>query len=160
MPLSTRQQLIQLNRLYKESDEIYHDISAGMGLSDSSLMILYGICYADHPCTQSELSETWSMKKQTVRSALNSLLRQGYIYLEPLRENPHIKQIFLTEAGKNIAEKTAIPLINAERAAFEQLTVKEREILLELSQKQVDYMKKEADKLLQWYQEQYDGESK
>ncbi|WP_066719176.1 MarR family winged helix-turn-helix transcriptional regulator [Clostridium sp. Marseille-P299] len=151
MSVSIRQQLMQLNRLYKESDEIYHDISASMGLSDSALIILYGLCHADHPCTQSELCEVWSIKKQTVRSAVHTLLRKGYVLLEPLPDNPHIKQIVLTEAGKDIMNQTAMPLIEAEEAAFGCLTTEERETLLALTQKQVSYFRNEAKNLLQRY---------
>lgn len=148
MPASIRRQLMQLNCYYKETDEIYHDISAAMGFSDSAMMILYGLCHAGHPCTQSELCETWSFKKQTVRSALHTLIRDGYVVLEPLPDNPHIKQIVLTEAGREIMEKTAVPLIEAEEAAFGALTAKERETLLYLTEKQVRCLRKEADTLL------------
>lgn len=149
--IATRQQLTQLNRLYKEIDDIYHNISSEMGISDSAMIILYGLRHAGRPCTQKELCETWYVKKQTVHSAINKLIQSGYVRMEPLPENPRIKLANLTEKGFEFSEKTVIPLLNAEQAAFDRLTTEEREMLLALTQKQVNFMHEEAKKLLERY---------
>lgn len=80
MSESVSEQLMQLNRLYKEGNERYYETATKLKISSSGLMILYGLCHAGRPCTQKELCDTWYLKKQTLHSALNKLLKSGDIY--------------------------------------------------------------------------------
>ena len=42
----------EFNRLYKEMDDLYHDIALKLGLSDSALTIFYAICELGDGCLQ------------------------------------------------------------------------------------------------------------
>ena len=41
MEFSTGQPLAEYNRIYKETDQLYHNLALRMGLADSELVILY-----------------------------------------------------------------------------------------------------------------------
>lgn len=148
MSESVHEQLMQLNRLYKEGNEIYYEIAAKLGISSSALMILYGLCHAGRPCTQKELCDTWYLKKQTLHSALNHLLKSGDICAYPSPENSRIKLLMLTEKGQALCEKSAIPFLKTEEQAFTQLTPEERSTLLELTRKHTRYIRECSEILI------------
>lgn len=141
-------QLKELNRLYKETDDMYHDISVGLGLSDSAMMILYGICQSAEPCTQRDICNQWSLKKQTINSAIGSLIKSGYLFTRPSDSDCRNKFIELTEQGRKLVEKTVLPLLEAEKNAFSCFTAGERELLLKLTAKHVGFLQAETKKLL------------
>lgn len=154
MSKNIREQISNFNCICKETEDIYHNIAEKMGLSDSALILLYGLCYAGRPCTQKELYETWSLRKQTAHSSLNKLLKDGYINMEPSKENSRVKIVSLTEKGDELVRKTAIPLLKVEEDALGRFTEEEREMFLRLSQKHLDFFKEETEKLLEWYENQ------
>ena len=45
----------EFNRLYKEMDDLYHDIALKLGLSDSALTIFYAICELGDGCLQKDI---------------------------------------------------------------------------------------------------------
>lgn len=143
-----REQLMQLNRLYKEGNERYYETAAQLGISSSALMILYGLCHAGRPCTQKELCDTWYLKKQTLHSALNHLLKSGDICVHPSSENSRMKLLMLTEKGQALCEKSAIPFLQAEEQAFARLTPEERRALLELTRKHTRYFRECSEILI------------
>lgn len=147
MELRASWQIRKYNQLYKELDEIYHDTATAMGISYSTMMMLYSLHYIGRPCTQHEICELWSLKKQTVRTVLNSLVSKRYVVLEPLKENPHIKYIILTENGQELVQETVVPLIEAEEAAFAMFTEQEQDLFLELMEKHLGYFRKTTEKL-------------
>ena len=148
MSESVREQLMQLNRLYKEGNERYYETAAKLGISSSALMILYGLCHTGRPCTQKELCDTWYLKKQTLHSALNHLLKSGDICVHPSSENSRIKLLTLTEKGQALCEKSAIPFLQAEEQAFARLTPEERSTLLELTSKHTRYIRECSEILI------------
>lgn len=76
-------QLVELNCLYKEIEEIFHNRARYYDLSDSALWILYFLRESDKTYTQKEICEILSSSNQTVHSALKTLDSAGYIQLEP-----------------------------------------------------------------------------
>lgn len=73
MVLEASQELKEVNRLYKELDDIYHDISLRLGISDSVLIILYSIVEMGDGCIQKDISEKFSISRQTINSAIKKL---------------------------------------------------------------------------------------
>lgn len=146
---SVRGQLKELNRLYKEGSELYYATAAELGLSPSALMILYGLCHVGRPCTQKELCDTWYLKKQTLHSALLQLVRSGDVRLEPLPDHARVKLIVLTEKGKALCERTAVPFLAGEERAFARLAPEERKMLLELTRKHASFIREEARAMLE-----------
>lgn len=139
------EQQAQFNRLYKEAEELYHSVAVRFGLSDASSLILYALSDSRRPCSQKELCEVWSMTKTTVNSALNSLIKAGHVALAPSPDNHRVKLASLTKSGKALAKKYALPLMEAERVAFERLSETERDLLTSLSKKHLDLLREEIN---------------
>ena len=91
------QLLNDLNQYDKALDDIYHNYAMRHGLSDTALWILYFVVSSGQDCTQTDISEQWSYRRQTVNSALKSLESHGFLSLEPLPDNSKSKRIHLTE---------------------------------------------------------------
>ena len=72
----------QFNRLYKELDDLYHEIALAMGLSDSAFAVLYMVGTLGDGCLQRDICREAYVSKQTVNSSMRNLERQGYLYLE------------------------------------------------------------------------------
>lgn len=141
-------QLAELNRLYQEGNDLYYKTASALGLSDSALMILYGLSRIGKPCTQKELCEAFYLKKQTLHSALGNLLKMGIVVTEPSPCSTRIKLIALTEKGRQLCERTAVPFLKGELVAFSRLSAEERDILVALTRKHKAYILEEASKLM------------
>ena len=139
-----QEQLEAVNRYYKEMDEIYHNLAGRVGLSDTSLWVLYALCASSQTYTQYDLCTEWFYPKQTVNSAINHLVRDGFIELEPIKGTRNRKAVHLTDAGKNFCKDTVLPLIQAEQRCFERFTAEERATLLLLQKKQLTFFKEET----------------
>lgn len=142
-------QLVELNRLYKEAEEIYHDLARHFELSDSALWVLYALREAESVYTQRELCDMWSLSKQTIHSALKSLEAAGYIRLEPLADNLKSKQIVLTAAGEALMERSIDRIFRAEQLAFARLTDTERREFLHLYRKHIELLQNEMNQMME-----------
>lgn len=141
------EQLIQLNQIYKENEEIYHELATYFGLSDSALWLLYSLHEATVPYTQSEICSTWSISKQTLHSALKGLEAGGYIKMEPSVQNLKTKQIILTPTGKALVHKTVVRIVEAEKQALGGLSEDDRMLLVSLSQRHLELFKREIKQI-------------
>jgi len=83
---------------------IYSDIASASVLPESSFWIMYVASKPDYDYVQQEISEEWLFSKQTIHSAVKSLVDKGYIYLEqaPLPDTRR-KNIKLTCLGEKFA---------------------------------------------------------
>ena len=68
--LTTQACLRTYNRLFKENDELYHEIARCFGLSDCALWILYTIREEEQALTQSDICESLFLPRQTIHSAI------------------------------------------------------------------------------------------
>lgn len=71
-----------LNRQTKEVDAIYYKVASVWGLSESAFWILYTIAKFPHECSQRDICSDLPIFKTTVNSAIQSLARKGYVFLE------------------------------------------------------------------------------
>jgi len=147
MSNTIEKQLMQLNQIYKENEEIYHGLATYFGLSDSALWLLYSLHEASVPYTQAEICSTWSISKQTIHSALKGLETAGYIQMEYSVQNRKSKQIILTPAGKVLVQKTVGPIVEAEKQALCGLSDDERMLLVSLSQRHLECLKREMKQI-------------
>lgn len=159
------EQLVWYNRLYKEMDELYHDYAKGHGLSDSAFWMLYSLVERmllkkEGAYTQKELCDDWSFSRQTINSALKSLEKQGIIMLAAIEGNRKNKEIVLTEQGKEIVNRSIIPLMGAERAAFGRLGDSDRDKFLQLTQKHMNLLKEEVGMLEESNEQRENGKVK
>ena len=118
------------NRLIGEIDSLYHEAALKFGLSDTELKILYTICYAGDESPLTEIRRLTGLTKQTINSGIRKLESQNLIELE--NSTPKTKNVRLTKSGKDIANRTAIKLLEIETKIFESWTPEEVEIYLEL----------------------------
>ena len=128
MEFSTGQPLAEYNRIYKETDQLYHGLALRMGLADSELVILYTLALSGDGCLQRDIVGNACLSKQTVNSATRRMVRQGLLTL--------------TEAGRQLAARTVLPLARAERAAIDALTEEELQTYLALSRKLLEQLRR------------------
>lgn len=129
----------------KEIDSIYHNAAVRFGLSDSAFWILLVISDGRNSYTQNELCSEWFYSKQTINSAISSLVKKGYVYLNSDAGNR--KVVKLTEEGSAFAERTVLKLLNADRKAFGRIEEEERRMYLEICEKYISFLHEESEKI-------------
>ena len=134
--------LARINHQYRVVDAIYHDVAAGLGLSDSVLFILYSLAEEKRQVTQQELVQEWSLPKQTVNTAVANLARQGLVYLEQTEGKR--KAVCLTPQGRQVAREKLEPVVEAECRALARLTEEERSTYLALMERHTAYLREET----------------
>ena len=75
----------EFNRLYKELDDLYHNLALRQGLSDSASIILYALYLLGDGCLQRDICDLSYISKQTINSSIRRLEQDGYLYLQPGR---------------------------------------------------------------------------
>ena len=148
MEQKLQQQLNSLNRLYKETDEIYRGIAGRFGLTDTAFWILYAISHTDGDCTQNDLCNDWFYPVQTINSAVGNLQKKGLVRLETIPCTRNRKRILLTEDGKQFTKRIVSKIDELEKNAFLMFTEEERENYISLYQRHLENIRCERDKVL------------
>lgn len=125
--------LKEYNHIYKEANDIYHEIARKLQLSDSALDIFYTIFEMGDNCLQRDICKASCMPKQTVNSSIRKLQTDGYLTLSPGKGRS--MHIHLTASGQKLIQEKLVPLIRIENDAFEDMTVEECEQLIHLNAK-------------------------
>lgn len=133
------------NHLEGEINAVYHRISLKLGLSDSAAIILYTICNSGDACPLRDICRLSGLSKQTVNSALRRLEADGAVCLEAA--GPRSKTVYLTEAGKLLADRTARRIIQAENEIFAAWPQEDVETYLALTERFLSDIRKKADQL-------------
>lgn len=133
-PVLTKE-MVEFNRLYKETENIYARYAASHGISTTALCVLYSLSISESPCTQPQLVEDWGIPMQTINSCLKAMEKSGIVRLEFVEGNRKSKCILLTAEGKKMAGRIIAPLIEAENAALGALEAGQRRCLMELTRK-------------------------
>ena len=116
MEVHISKELKRFNHLMGEIDGLYHDAAVALGMPDSAMGVLYTVCVKGERCPLRDICRQSGMSKQTVNSALRKLEGEGMIYLEP--SGPRSKDVCLTPAGRELAGRTAVPLMEVEDEIF------------------------------------------
>lgn len=145
MVLEASQELKEVNRLYKELDDIYHDISLRLGISDSVLIIFYSIVEMGDGCIQKDISEKFSISRQTINSAIKKLQSQGYITLKQGKGRD--MHIYLTLDGKKYTEDIVGPVMELENSVFKEMYPEESREFLRLTQKYVSLFREKVKQI-------------
>lgn len=132
----------------KKIGELHHRIATLIGISDSVMWTLHCLCDEDTIHTQNSIAMKMGVPKQTINSAVNWLIKQGYIYMEQLPIARNNKQILLTEQGKAFCKKYIAPVVKAEEVAFDRLSKEEQETYLSLGIKHNQFQLEEFQALL------------
>lgn len=139
--------LREYNRIYKETNNIYHDIALKLNLSDSAFDILYAICQLGNGCLQRDICSLSATSKQTINSSIRKLEKNGQITLKPGKGRQ--MHIFLTDAGMELIKKRIFPVIEIENKVFDSMTKEESRELLRLNRKYIEMLEKNAKEFLQ-----------
>ena len=140
-------QITLYNQLVKEMDDLYRIYAKNCNLSETAFWILYCIREREEAFTQREICEYWFYTPQTVNSALKNMTEEGLLLLRAEEGNRKNKRIYLTEKGKEIAEKIIDPLMDAERGALAALGEQETEAFLQTMKKHAELLRGEVAKL-------------
>ena len=122
--------LKEFNRIYKKTNEIYHDIALRLGLSDSAFDILYSISELGDGCLQKDICNATCIPKQTIHSSIRQMEKSGYLTLSSGKGRS--MHITLTDLGKNLLERTIYPVMQMEDEAFHCMTDEECQQMLAL----------------------------
>lgn len=143
-------QILKFNLLFKKYDYIYRRAARKFEMCELELLILYvmrNFIPLKSRCTQKDLTDILLHPKQSINSALKSLVQKGYAELTLADKNTRVKYIYLTDKGISVAERTADLLIRTEKEAFLSLSEKERCELLSLFGKLTAAMEEQMDKI-------------
>ncbi len=147
MKRTIAKQLTAFNQAYMERDDLYHQYAKSYGLSDTAFWLLYSIYEREEPCTQREICANWFYAPQTVNTAFKGLEQQGWLQLLPVPGNRKNKIVALTEKGSEVCAQIIAPLIKAEQVSFQKLNDQERAALLTTTQKHVQLLKAETNRI-------------
>ena len=125
--------LKEYNHIYKEANDIYHEIARKLQLSDSALDIFYTIFEIGDNCLQRDICKASCMSKQTVNSSIRKLQTDGYLTLSPGKGRS--MHIHLTASGKKLIQEKLLPLIQIENDTLASFSPEECEQLLRLNAK-------------------------
>ena len=140
-------ELHKFNQIYKEMDEIYHEITLWIGISHSAFEVLYTICILGEGCLQKDVCREAFLCKQTVNSSVRRLEKEGWLYLE--ESGGRDKRIWLTEKGRCLVEQKVKQIPDVENESFLEMSAEEREELIRLSRKYLDIFRRREKKLLE-----------
>lgn len=133
MSMHVASELKRFNYLLGELQAAYHDASVKLGISDSVSNILYAICDAGGKCPIHAICGQTGLSKQTVNSALRKLENDGVVYLEAADKKT--KNVCLTDAGKQFADRTAMRIIEMENEILQSWDRQDVKNYLSLTEK-------------------------
>ena len=136
------------NRIYNETNQLYHRLARACGLSDCAFWLLYTLREEEGPLTQTQLSELLSLPKQTVNSSLKKLVEAGVLRLEAVDGNLKNKRVGLTEQGEALLGRTVDRVFALEDAAVSHLTAEERTAMLAAEEKLLKAFQTEGEDFL------------
>ncbi len=137
-------ELRRFNYLTGETSALYHRASQKLGLSDSSMRILYVLC-CEGKCGISNVCRLTELQKQTVNSALRKLESEELVRLEALDGKQ--KLIVTTPKGDRLIMKTAARLIESENNVFNSWSESDKREYLRLTEKYLNDFRQEVEKL-------------
>lgn len=135
-------QLRRLSLLTSEINAVYHEATLRLGLADSAMIILYTMCLFDGACLLSQIIQLSGLSKQTVNSALRKLEAGGILYLEA--GGGRKKRACLTREGRELAQGTALRLMEMENEVFSAWTADEQEAYIQLTQRFLTGLREKA----------------
>ncbi|HJA13190.1 MAG TPA: MarR family transcriptional regulator [Candidatus Mediterraneibacter merdipullorum] len=146
MKIHLEQEVSAFSHLYKEVEDVYHEIALSVGVSDGAFDVLYVLCVLGDGCLQRDICRETFVSKQTVNSSVRSLEKKGFLYLEKEGRDKHI---YLTESGKRFADERIRPVIEAENEVFLAMKPDEKAEFLRLFRKLADGYQERKKPLLE-----------
>lgn len=126
---------------WREQNQLYRDVAASFGISESAFSILYAIFLAgEKGISQRDICVQMCIGKQTVNSSIHKLEREGVVVLKSDLGRRGLLA-HLTPVGLELAERTIIPMIEAELAALREFDDRELELSLLLGRRYTDALR-------------------
>ena len=135
----------RINHLHSEINNVFHEMSQQMGLSDSISYILNTKCNFGDSCLLTDIINMTGIPKQTANSALRKLEGEGILRVEAV--DCRRKRVILTEKGSILAQRTAGEMIRMENEIFASWSPEERNLYLDLTQRYLTQLKEKAKEL-------------
>ena len=135
----------KINYLTSEMNGLYHQASLKLGITDTISIVLYAIYDAGGECLLGEIQKNSGISKQTIHSAIRSLVEEGMIQLTPY--DGRSKKVSFTSKGQQYAEETVARLYQAEIAAFHSWSEEEVATCIRLMEKYNESFRREMEKL-------------
>ena len=145
MDCSVSAWLKTMNHQVKKIEAIYYKLASNLDMPESEFWILYTLSEAKGDCFQQEISDELSVSKQTIGSAIQNLVRKGYLFLEPSPISARRKNIRMTEKGKRFVAESIAPLQEAERRAFLRMDALAQSQYVALSQEYAANLQEEIE---------------
>ena len=126
---------------WREQNQIYRDVATSFGISESAFSILYAIFLAgENGISQRDICVQMCISKQTVNSSIHKLEREGVV---ELKSGPGRRGLLahLTPVGLELAERTIVPMVEAELAALREFDDRELELSLLLGRRYTDALR-------------------
>lgn len=137
--------LREFDRLNRQIDELYHEIAAARGLSDSAYDILHAILVLGEGHTQTDLGRYSCLNKQTTNSSVSKLQRDGLIKMVP--GSGRAMRIHLTQRGRTVLRNDILPVDRAENEIFDEMSDEDRRTILRLTGRYLDSLRRKIDEL-------------
>ncbi len=109
------------NSAWKTNDNTYQQMMRSIGITETTLWILYALRLEPDGITQSSICEFMHGPKQTVNSALKKMEAEGLLTMQS-GESRRTKLIRLTPAGHALAQRTADRVLKTEQRALAQFS--------------------------------------
>lgn len=113
-------------------DKLYDEYAKSVGLTFIGLSVLHVIYEQDGTFTQKIISERTGLPKQSVNVIIRSFWEQGYVEMRELDTDRRNKAIWLSQSGREYAERIIGKLTEAVASAFGQLTYPQRQDMIRL----------------------------
>ncbi len=113
----------------------YEEYARRFGLTTNELFVLDIIWFAAEGCSQTDISKRMSTSKQTISAIIKKFMRMGYVTLSESESDRRNKIVRLTDSGMEYARRIIIPAAEAEIDAMGELSEKEIETLVHLTDK-------------------------
>ncbi|MDL2287575.1 MarR family transcriptional regulator [Eubacteriales bacterium OttesenSCG-928-G02] len=135
-------ELKHYNYLHSELEAVYHNMAFNLGLSDSTMRILYTLCNNEYRCRLQDICLLSGISKQTVNSAIRKLEAMNIVYLENIGAKS--KLVCLTESGISLAKQTALKMIEAENSVFADWSERDIKRYLDLTERFLNEFKEKS----------------
>ena len=145
MTFRQNETLIEFDHLNSQINELYYEIAARQGLSESAYSILQAILVLEDGCTQTDIYRYSGLNKQTVNSSVKRLKQDGRITFQP--GSGREQKIFLTEAGERLVAEKILPIGQAESSVFDEMTKEEQAEILRLVNKYLTSFRAKVQKI-------------
>lgn len=145
--MNSREFIRRIEQQRKEQDSIYHSVAEKYGLSDTAMWVLYLVTEGSGNITQQDLCRQSCYAKQTINTAVNGLMKSGFLELIPIPGTRNHKKIQLTDSGRGLVNRTTRNLKAAEERAYGRLTDDELETYLDITSRLTAYLREETEGL-------------